>query len=381
MINKRLLIKNLLANSDENSFFDKKQKINLHFIEGKAKFLKHICALSNSNPYNNSYIIIGVEDVTNQLIGVDFYDDSHLQNLVNAYLENPPTIRYENIVFPNLDSNLVIGLVIISPKIGKCWFKKKIHVIEVDATFSRIGSISHPEYIYPQIINAAEVHQIEKASSTNLKNTLDNLIYFITQKHHNLTSHYHVFQEYYTVCWAGIEKYKKAKTYLSRVDIELINENVRIFYSALDEIEIQITENEFIITEYLRLGYRKNWHYFPFSVQKITFFENMTYTIDSEIVFEPPKVDKKHLYHLYNSSKSILYKLKKNSSLNQNELNDTKTIVYSLLLCYLNGIHQAKELIISHKEVLKNHKNANLYTEFKEVMRILRKLKYESNNE
>lgn len=381
MINKRLLIKNLLANSDENSFFDKKQKINLHFIEGKGKFLKHICALSNSNPYNNSYIIIGVEDGTNALIGVDFYDDSHLQNLVNAYLENPPTIRYENIAFPNLDSNLVIGLVIISPKNGKCWFKKKIHVIEIGATFSRIGSISHPEYIFPKTINAAEVHQIEKASSTNLKTTLDSFIYFITQKHPKIPSHYHVFQEYYTVCWAGIEKHKNSKTYLSRVDIELINENVRIFYSALDEVEIHTTDNEFIITEYLRLGYKKNWQLIPFSIQKIIFFENMTYNITSEIVFKAPKVDKKHLYHLYNTSKTLVYKLKKNIPLNLSENNDLKTICYSLLLCYLHGIHQAKELIISHKEVFKNHNNANLYTEFKEVMRILRKLKYETNNE
>ena len=55
MINKRLLIKNLLAHNDENSFYDKKRKIDISQKEGKAKFLKHICALSNSNPKNNSY--------------------------------------------------------------------------------------------------------------------------------------------------------------------------------------------------------------------------------------------------------------------------------------------------------------------------------------
>jgi hypothetical protein len=26
-----------------------------------------------------------------------FFDDSHIQNLVNAYLENPPKIQYENV--------------------------------------------------------------------------------------------------------------------------------------------------------------------------------------------------------------------------------------------------------------------------------------------
>ena len=86
MLNKRLLIKNLLAHNDENSFYDKKRQLNLHSKEGKAKFLKHICALSNSNPKNNSYIIIGVEDEDNRIVGVDFFDDSKIQNLINYKL-------------------------------------------------------------------------------------------------------------------------------------------------------------------------------------------------------------------------------------------------------------------------------------------------------
>jgi predicted HTH transcriptional regulator len=101
MINKRLLIKNLLAHNDECSFYDKKRQLNLHSKEGKAKFLKHICALSNSNPSNNSYIVVGVEDQDNEIMGDDFFDDSKIQNLVNAYLENPPKIQYENVPFPN----------------------------------------------------------------------------------------------------------------------------------------------------------------------------------------------------------------------------------------------------------------------------------------
>jgi len=39
MINKRLLIKHLLAHNDENSFYDKKRRIDISFKEGKAKFL------------------------------------------------------------------------------------------------------------------------------------------------------------------------------------------------------------------------------------------------------------------------------------------------------------------------------------------------------
>ena len=75
MINKRLLIKNLLSHNDENSFYDKKEKLSLHHKEGKAKFIKHICALSNSNPTNNSYILIGIEDEENKLKGVSTSTD------------------------------------------------------------------------------------------------------------------------------------------------------------------------------------------------------------------------------------------------------------------------------------------------------------------
>ena len=37
---------------------------------------------------------------------VDFFDDSKIQNLVNAYLKNPPNITYENILFPLLLNGL-----------------------------------------------------------------------------------------------------------------------------------------------------------------------------------------------------------------------------------------------------------------------------------
>ncbi|MCB0472854.1 MAG: ATP-binding protein, partial [Flavobacteriaceae bacterium] len=97
MINKRLLVKNLLAYNDENSFYDKKARLDLDTKDGKSKFLKHVCALSNSNPKNNSYIVVGVEDETNKITGVDFFDDSKIQNLINAYFINPPKIQYENI--------------------------------------------------------------------------------------------------------------------------------------------------------------------------------------------------------------------------------------------------------------------------------------------
>ncbi|MFT4669251.1 MAG: putative HTH transcriptional regulator, partial [Ulvibacter sp.] len=171
MINKRLLIKNLLAQNDESSFYDKKRQLNLHTREGKAKFLKHICALSNSNLANNSYIVIGVEDQDNEIVGVDFFDDSHIQNLVNAYLENPPKIQYENVPFPNLPKDKVIGLVTVKPKNNTSYFKKGIHTILINSAFIRHGSNTMPteEKIKKNFQNSETVISIENNARNNIK--------------------------------------------------------------------------------------------------------------------------------------------------------------------------------------------------------------------
>jgi predicted HTH transcriptional regulator len=97
--------------------------LNLHTREGKAKFLKHICAPYLTLILHNSYIVVGVEDQDNEIIG-DFFDDSRIQNLVNAYLENPPkTIRKRS--FPQLPKDKVVGLVTIRPKNKPSYLKKE----------------------------------------------------------------------------------------------------------------------------------------------------------------------------------------------------------------------------------------------------------------
>jgi len=181
MINKRLLIKNLLSQNDENSFYDKKLQINLSSKEGKAKFLKHICALSNSNPKNNSYIVIGVEDQQNEIVGVDFFDDSKLQNLINAYLENPPRVSYENIHFPNLAVGKVVGLVTIMPNAALTSIRKNIWKYYGGTVFVREGSISLPKTFDIKIEdnNSLLVSKIEKHAENNIQLTLDGVIDFL----------------------------------------------------------------------------------------------------------------------------------------------------------------------------------------------------------
>ena len=377
MINKRLLIKNLLAHNDENSFYDKKRQLNIGEKEGKAKFLKHICALSNSNPENNSYIVIGVEDEDSSIVGIDFFDDSKIQNLVNAYLSNPPIISYENIPFPHLPDHLVVGLVTIRPNHGKiCSFRKNIWKYYGGSIFLRDGSISMPKVFDIEIkdVNSSIVSSIENHSHNNIEYTLDGVFDFM-QKRRDYNPTYKVFKEYFVVCWAGKEKKIKEETYFSRVDIELINEQVKLFYSDLDEVSIFQDKNEFKIIEYVHLGLQDQFQYYPLEEVVIRFRDNGNYEIDSKLLFEPPRFDRKILYHIYNTNKAIIQKLKKGYELNAVEKRDIKNLPSTYLLCYLNNFTEALTKLEEAKPYLKAY-NREIYNSYKESMRILRKVKY-----
>lgn len=375
MINKRLLVKNLLAHNNENSFYDKKRQLNLHSKEGKGKFLKHICALSNSNPFNNSYIVVGVEDDDNKIVGDDFFDDSRIQNLVNAYLENPPKITYDNISFPNLPKEKVVGLVTIKPKNKISFFKKNIYTILINSTFIRIGSNTVPteEKIAFSKSNVATVISIENNSRNSIANTLESVLDFITVRHKDLDNQYQVFKENFVVCWAGKKQMIRNEAYYSRVDIELVNEQIRLFYSNQDEVMVSYDEDSFTITEYVKLGLNDKTSYYP--LEKLTFFfyDNGYYKMETEMLFEPPQYNKKLLHHIYNSVLITIQKLQKNKEVSEMEV---LQIPHTLMICYLNNFREAKHKLIDVKNILKAYKNPLAYLYFKDSLRILRKMKY-----
>ena len=381
MINKRLLIKNLLAHNDESSFYDKKRQLNLHTREGKAKFLKHICALSNSNSTNNSYIVVGVEDQDNEIVGDDFFDDSRIQNLVNAYLEHPPKIQYENIQFPNLSKDKVIGLVTIRPNKAVSFFKKGIHTIPSQSVFMRHGSNSQPTELGFEKNNQNEetVLSIENNSRNSIGDTLDGVMDFMNNRHKDMQPKYKVFKELFIVCWAGIPKKVKDRTYYSRVDIELINEQIKLFYSVLDDVLIDFDDSHFTITEYVSLGLNDKTSFYPLERVSIHFHENGYYKINREMLFSPPEFNRKMLHHIYNSNLTLLSKMRKGLELSTRELKDLENIPSTLMICYLNGFEEAKQQLIAAKPLFKAAENKIIYVAFKEVMRILRKMKYDIN--
>ncbi|GGH37149.1 ATPase AAA [Mangrovimonas yunxiaonensis] len=378
MINKRLLIKNLLAHNDENSFYDKKRKIDIGQKEGKAKFLKHICALSNSNPNNNSYIVIGVDDADNAIIGVDFFDDSKIQNLINAYLTNPPIVQYENIPFPHLPDDKVVGLVTIRPKGDNTItsLRKNIWKYYGGSVFFRDGSMSMPKVFDIEIkdTNSSLVSQIEQHAQNNIEHTLDGVFDFMKARE-DFNPQYKVFKEYFVVCWAGLKKVVKDDVFFSRVDIKLINEQVRLFYSNLDEVAISYDDDTFKIIEYVSLGLQNSYKYYPLEETIFCFEDNGSYHINSQLLFQPPQYDKKVLHHIYNTNNAILEKLKKGISLTKTDQIDIKNLPATYLICYLNLFHEAIDKLHQAKPYLKAY-NESVYSAYKDTLRILRKVKY-----
>lgn len=376
MINKRLLIKNLLGYNDENSFYDRKELLDLSNRTAKAKFLKHICALSNANPKNRSYIIVGIDDEKNEIKGVDFFDDSRIQNLVDAYIENPPKVQYENVAFPDLPRHKVVGLVSIFPTNKLTLLKRNIWKYSANSIFIRKGSTSvRVEKCIPQNLNQTIVETIENQARNNVELTLDGVIDFM-KRHDEMQPSYRVFKDQFVLCWAGKKKQAFEKEYFTRVDIELINEQVRLFYSDMDEVKINFNNESFIITEYVPLGIHKEINYYPLEKTIFHFRDNGRYKIASEILFEPPQYNKSIVETLFNENNTILEKLKAKAPLSVLESSQLLELPNFYLICYFNGIDNAIKKLDESKSYLKALDNKTSYIKYKEAKRILRKIKY-----
>mgnify|MGYP000344249526 FL=1 len=177
------------------------------------------------------------------------------------------------------------------------------------------------------------------------------------------------------LCWAAKPKTVGEKTFYSRVNIQLINEQVKLFYSDLDEVEIQYDDDKFEILEYVHLGLQNKFQYYPLEKVSIQFRDNMHYDIESELVFEPPQFDQKMLRHYLNHNDSLLKKLEKKLALNSAEKKELVNMSTIYLIAYLNGFENSLDKLEEAKPLLKQIQR-KAYQRLKDNMRILRKIKY-----
>ena len=204
---------------------------------------------------------------------------------------------------------------------------------------------------------------------------MDSVIRFINHQHRDLISHYHVFREQFVLCWAGIPQQIEGKTLYSRVDIELINEQVRLFFSTLDKVEIYIESNIFRIVEYIEIKIGESLKITPLEEVVISFLNNGTYKIDQKLIFTPIPCDKQTITLLWNESKIILHKIIEGKLLTNNEKIKIQNLSSDVLICYLNGYTEVKKML---EEVRFKVKEIDpiAYNSLKATLRIIRKFKY-----
>ena len=135
------------------------------------------------------------------------------------------------------------------------------------------------------------------------------------------------------------------------------------------------TEDTFKIIEYVKLGLNQSYKYYKLEEKNIHFDNNASYSIEANLIFEPPQFDKKILHHIYNTNNTILEKLEKNTALTEHNIVDLKNLAASYLICYLNGFDDALPKLEFVKPYIKKH-DSDIYSSYKETIRILRKVKY-----
>ena len=224
--------------------------------------------------------------------------------------------------------------------------------------------------------NKSLVEAIEKNASNNIKLTLDGVFDFINNHKPEYNPQYKVFNEQFVLCWAGKKTIINDEEFYSRVDIELINEQVRLFFSALDDVQISYNEHSFIITEYILLGIDKSEKRYPLEKTIINFKDNGKHDIVSEFQFEAPKYDANILQHIYTNNNNIVSKIEQNIPLSVTEHEDVFRLPTTYLICYLNGFLDAPKQLKKAKNYIKNLEDKTTYVKYKEALRVLRKVKY-----
>ena len=97
--------------------------------------------------------------------------------------------------------------------------------------------------------------------------------------------------------------------------------------------------------------------------------------MNSIFLFEPPVFEKTLLHHIMNAQKTIAEKLLTKKTLTSAQKKEVESLSPTLMLCYLNGFEEAKELLFSIQNPLRDF-NSISYQNHKDAMRILRKIKY-----
>ena len=119
---------------------------------------------------------------------------------------------------------------------------------------------------------------------------------------------------------------------------------------------------------------------YPLDKTVIHFSDNGTYNIATEFLFETPRFDQKNLQTVYDENNIVLEKIVQKKVLTHFENEVFKDFPITYLICSLNGFHEAKDKLQSASLYLKKLEDKKSYVQYKEAIRLLRKVKYQFQN-
>ncbi|NIY91157.1 ATP-binding protein [Vibrio diazotrophicus] len=336
MLNRRKLIQLALSEvPSETEYLDYKQEINLSSEAGRAKLLRIICAMSNSNPTGRSFIFVGISD-SKELIGTSFIDDADFQNAIKGYISNCPKVIYENVSVSSLASNKFIGIISIYPNGNLSEICKKIWKLKPGDRFLRRGSSTdkgHNESLNACTTNQRESLELVRRASVTLESTLNATLAFYSDSSNSYSPRHYVFNDQYVV---AVSSWENDDSSLSEVTVQLINEEISFFWSAMEYVNIEKKEQSLVIEELAMIFWKGVRHLIPKKRVEIDFPISSSYQVKHLKLSNIPELSLKDIDDFLGRYEDRLL----------TEPYFAEILPYELLFAALNGSKASLELLL-----------------------------------
>ncbi|EGR1599272.1 ATP-binding protein [Vibrio parahaemolyticus] len=336
MLNRRKLIQLALSEvPSETEYLDYKQEINISSEAGRAKLLRIICAMSNSNPAGRSFIFVGISD-SKELLGAPFIDDADFQNAIKGYISHCPKVIYENVSVPSLESNKFIGIISIYPNENLSEICKKIWKLKPGDRFFRRGSSTekgHHESLSDYTANQRESLELVRRASVTLESTLNATLAFYSNSLNSYSPRHYVFNDQYVV---AVSSWKNDGGSLSEVTVQLTNEEISFFWSAVEHVKLEKTEQSLIIEELALFFWKGVRHLVPKKRVEINFSTSSSYQVKHLKLANVPELSLKDIDEFLGSYEDRLL----------TEPYFAEVLPYELLFAALNGSRASLELLL-----------------------------------
>ena len=188
--------------------------------------------------------------------------------------------------------------------------------------------------------NVGAVDELKRMAATKLEDVLNDTIRFYGKVGEWYPPRHVVLRDIHVICYSGYVDKFDGEIFLSEVNIELIGENVQLFYSACEEIQINVSDDHIEIVKYVPLHFHEKAHYFPFESKTVAFSSTGGYEIKDRFIFDPPKISKREAAAIVRRYKKVHKKIGSElafGELDEEEYMKLEVYCHELLVSFFSG--------------------------------------------